>query len=266
MTPFLFGPPGHRLYGVYHAPASASKAATQVLVCPPFGQEAVRVHRLNRLLAEQLARQGMHVMRFDYHGTGESSGQDEDGSPSAWRDDILLAHEELSLRTRATRTVWFGARLGGTLAMMASALAQPAPHRLVLWEPVLDGHRYLQELGEAHAQQTFEPLMQAKAHSADIRDEVIGFGVSPDWVREIGAISMQQLAPAPSAEGVLVCERHEGLAAQLSAQQAARSRNWQAVPTPGMSIAWHVEEANGAALAPPALLQVLIASIKGEAA
>ena len=110
MTPFFFGPPDRRLYGVYHPPAATQRTTQQVLLCPPFGQEAVRVHQLYRLLADQLAREGRHVMRFDYHATGESAGADTEATVHGWRDDILMAHDELSRRTRAQTTTWLGCR------------------------------------------------------------------------------------------------------------------------------------------------------------
>lgn len=266
MTPFLFGPPAHRLYGVYHAPASVHSAKLQVLLCPPFGQEAVRMHRLYRLLAEQLARQGAHVMRFDYFGCGESAGQDEDGTLTHWRDDIVLADAELSLRTRATQTVWLGVRLGATLAMMASAVSPTVPHRLVLWEPLLDGATYLKELGEAHLAQTYDPYIQSKRPSRDVRDEIIGFGVSPTWISEMQAVSVKDLNPTCAAECIHIATKASALSTALGDQQLAKGQPWRHLTAPGPDIAWHVEEANGAALAPPELLRLLIASVKGEAA
>lgn len=265
MTPFLFGPPAHRLYGVYHAPASVHNAKLQVLLCPPFGQEAVRMHRLYRLLAEQLARQGVHVMRFDYFGTGESAGQDEDGTLAHWRNDIVLAQTELGLRTRATQTVWLGVRLGATLAMMASALSPTVPNRLVLWEPLLDGPSYLKELGEAHLAQTYDPYIQSKCPPQEVHDEIIGFGIGPTWLGEMKTLSVKDLNPASKADCIHISTKVSTQANELAQQQLAKGQPWRHLTAPGPDIAWHVEEANGAALAPPELLRLLIASVKGEA-
>lgn len=224
------------------------------------------MHRLYRLLAEQLARQGAHVMRFDYFGTGESAGQDEDGTLTHWRDDIVLADAELRLRTRATQTVWLGVRLGATLAMMASAVSPTAPHRLVLWEPLLDGAAYLKELGEAHLAQTYDPYIQSKRPSRDVQNEIIGFGVGPTWVREMQALTAKDLPPTCLVDCIHIANETSPTANALGLQQRGKGQPWRHITSPGPQIAWHVEEANGAALAPPELLRLLIASVKGDAA
>src|SRR4051812_43750768 len=65
MTPFYFGAPERRLLGLFHPSATAVRGARAVLLCNPFGQEAVRSHRVYRVLAERLARGGIAVLRFD---------------------------------------------------------------------------------------------------------------------------------------------------------------------------------------------------------
>lgn len=266
MTPFFFGPPTRRLYGVYHPPAGSHRAPLQVLLCPAFGQEAVRTHRLLRLLAEQLGRQGIHAMRFDYFGTGESSGADEEGRLSQWRDDIVLAQQELDRRTRAAHSVWLGVRLGATLALQASGTSPSPPHRMVLWEPILDGPAYLRELGAAHAKQTNDPFIQPRRPSAHIRDEVIGFGVSPEWIREVESLTIEGLASQQVEDCIHLAAKPSVQSDRLIKLQQASGRAWRQQTAPCLDIAWHTEEADGSALAPPELLRLLIASIKGEAA
>lgn len=266
MTPFFFGPPAQRLYGVYHAPESASPGSRQVLLCPPFGQEAVRTNRLYRLLAEQLARQGTHVLRFDYFATGESYGRDEEGTLTQWQEDILLAHEELSRRTRATQSIWFGARLGATLAMLASAASPKTPDRLVLWEPLLDGPAYLKELEQAHAQQTVTPYGETTTSGQHAHNEFIGFGVGPAWIAQVQAFNEDQLIPRYSDGCVHIASEPSDKAANLGLWMQSQGRPWTSLKALGPRIVWHAEEANGAALAPPELLRQLIASVQGESA
>src|SRR4029077_6329596 len=75
---FWFGPPDRRAFGWYHAPLGAPRDMAVVL-CPSLGHESVCTHRAYRPLAEQLATLGFPVLRFDYHGTGDSAGTDRDG-------------------------------------------------------------------------------------------------------------------------------------------------------------------------------------------
>ncbi|MGH6647298.1 serine aminopeptidase domain-containing protein [Aquabacterium sp.] len=267
MNPFFFGPPARRLYGVYHPPTASQRLSSQVLLCPPFGQEAVRTHRLHRLLADHLSRQGVHVMRFDYFGTGESSGADQDATLTQWRDDILVAHGELKLRTRAQRTAWLGTRLGATLAILASERCEDQPpDRLILWEPILDGPAYLRELGEAHARELYSPLLHTQRPSTTVRDEILGFGVSELWLKQLGELSIHQLNPV-CKEACIQLSRAEDATSTAHLSEACRARGaqWQHRPT-STDIAWHTEEAGGSALAPPELLRQLVAASTGNLA
>ena len=154
MKPFYFGAQHRKLFGVFHAPEDGKAARSGVVLVPPFGHEALRVHRLYRLLAERLARQGVAALRFDFYGTGDSAGDDEDADLQGWASDVGLAHRELLRSIGSDRRItWFGARLGASVALRAAPHAFPRVHRLVLWDPVLDGRAYLAQLGIAHVEQ-----------------------------------------------------------------------------------------------------------------
>jgi uncharacterized protein len=102
VIPLRFGSPQRELFGMLHRPERGT-TGTGVLVCNPFGQEAVRSHRLFRVMAERLARSGRSVMRFDYFGTGDSAGDEDDADLDAWQHDILRAHAELVERWHCGR-------------------------------------------------------------------------------------------------------------------------------------------------------------------
>ena len=144
MIPIHFGRPDRTLFGIYHE--ATEPAPTAVLLCPPFGQEAIRAHRLYRVLAERLARAGIAALRFDYYGTGDSLGDDLDGDLTGWQDDVLSAHRELVRRCQAKAVVWMGLRLGASLAALAARQAPAELARLVLCTPVVDGRAYLAQL------------------------------------------------------------------------------------------------------------------------
>lgn len=196
MLPFAFGRHERRLFGIYHRP-QATMSRPAVVLCNPFGQEAIRAYRFQRTLAERLARVGHPVLRFDYFGTGDSMGDDLDCSLDGFCQDLLTAHDELRRRSNANRFVWVGMRLGGTVALH-SAHTNPLPElaKLILWDPILDGTRYLAYLRERHVAslistydlpQTPSPLDLAQ-DSSQYRDEAIGFALSSEFRRQIETI------------------------------------------------------------------------------
>ena len=153
MNPFFFGHSAHPLYGVYHPPQVAKQAPSHaVLLCYPFGQEYMRAHRAYRQLASQLAKKGYHVMRFDYRGTGDSSGDLSDVVFSDWLDDVGVATEELKDMTSASEMSVVGLRLG---ALVAATAAEKIPDLsgLVLWDPIISGGAYQQELTDEMPEQ-----------------------------------------------------------------------------------------------------------------
>jgi hypothetical protein len=56
----------HRLFGWLHHSLSGLRADMGVVVCQPFGYEAICAHRGMRAFAEAIAAAGMPALRFDY--------------------------------------------------------------------------------------------------------------------------------------------------------------------------------------------------------
>lgn len=250
MTPLMFGPPSRRLFGLFHAAEGTRASDTAVLLCPPMGHEALRSHRFYRLLALRLSRRGVPVLRFDPYGTGDSPGDDEDGDLEGWRRDIGEAHRELVARSGASRIVWFGARIGATLALQAAASASPRIARLVLWEPVLEGPGYLAHLREKHVAELELSHAIPKAEwrrslSTDpeaFAAEAFGFGISEVLRRQIMALTPDALQMSASTELVVIAKpddatTREWVTAQTAGQRARHvpllhSMIWTSNPHP----------------------------------
>ena len=112
MTPVRFGSETREMLGFYHGPARAVADAPAVLLCSPFGPEAIRSYRMMRLMADRLSASGRAVLRFDYHGTGDSPGEDDAASLPGWAGDVCSAHRELVARSGKSSVSWVGLRLG----------------------------------------------------------------------------------------------------------------------------------------------------------
>jgi len=142
--PQLLDADARRLFAVFHATDGAPRAG--VLVCPPFLHEHALSYRLFALLGDALAAQNVAMLRFDYHGAGDSAGDDQAFSLDGARRDAALALAALRERIGGAPVVVLGARAG---AFIATALADASNVRgLWLWEPVTDGAKYLAGLRE----------------------------------------------------------------------------------------------------------------------
>ncbi len=145
-TQVWFGPPERPLYGWVSMPAGGLARGGAIL-CPPMGEEGRSAHRTFRRLAEELAEQGVVALRFDYDGTGDSSGlQDDPDRVPAWLASVEAARRHL-LDLGVTDVSAVGMRLGATLAACQAAASAPFDS-LVLWDPCLSGRTFLRE-GEA---------------------------------------------------------------------------------------------------------------------
>lgn len=143
MKPLFFGAATRRLYGVYHPPSKGGRHA--VLLCYPGIQEYNAAHWAFRRLAGMLARDGHHVLRFDYFGTGDSDGEVGGGTPERWVEDVQEAAQELKDLAGIREISLIGMRIGATAGAIASARGLEL-RRLILWEPVIDGRAYVREL------------------------------------------------------------------------------------------------------------------------
>ncbi len=117
-----------------------------VVVCNPFGYEALCAHRSLRHMAEEAAARGFAVLRFDYVGTGDSAGDDLEGDQwSDWLGSVKAAVRELRARTGVGRVCLLGVRLGASLAA-AAAVDDPDVAGVALVAPIASGRPWLREL------------------------------------------------------------------------------------------------------------------------
>jgi pimeloyl-ACP methyl ester carboxylesterase len=92
-----------------------------------------------------LAKKGFHVLRFDYRGTGDSTGTLDNVTADAWLDDVGLAVQELRDTANLNKVTVIGLRLGALFAGLG-ACRRTDVDRLVVWDPVLSGESYASEL------------------------------------------------------------------------------------------------------------------------
>ena len=192
MKPLFFkNSSGGQLYGVYHGPAKTSQSqARAVVICPPLGQEYIRTHWACKLLAKQLARGGAHVLRFDWTGHGNSSGDIvQQKSLQSWTDDLGQAVDWIREKSNASSVALLGLRFGASLAAL-TAQQRSDVNSLVAWEPVIDGGSYLHDLRAMHARMVDLWNSKTSTPNNSEKEEILGFSFSRSLLNEIEQVKL----------------------------------------------------------------------------
>lgn len=117
-----------------------------VILCGAIGHEALAAHRGWRDLGQSLATAGLTALRFDYPGTGDSVGVEQDpGGIERWVDSIVAAAAFLRAECGVTRISLIGLRLGGALAALAAERIGDVG-MLACLNPVLSGRAHIREM------------------------------------------------------------------------------------------------------------------------
>jgi pimeloyl-ACP methyl ester carboxylesterase len=202
-----FSRDGHARFGWIHEPAAETARDIALVIVPPFGYEAICAHRSLRRLAESAALAGLHAIRFDLDGTGDSAGDDlEPDRLGAWVASVADACD-LARSLGPTSIVLAGVRLGATLAALAAAKRDDVAG-LVAIAAVASGKALVRE---ARALQMAvgleEPPPGATASPADAH-ELIGFALTAETRTALSAVDLVGAAHAP-APAVIVIDRDD---------------------------------------------------------
>jgi pimeloyl-ACP methyl ester carboxylesterase len=213
MTPFYFGMGRRRLFGIYQpASVAAGGKSRAVVLCHPWGAEYVHAHRSLRLLAARMSSAGFHTLRFDYFGTGDSSGDAIEADLAGWEGDIETAIEELQDLSGAKCVVLAGMRLGATLAASVAMRRQKDVEALVLWDPVVSGEFYLRGLCVLETANG-QPSAKGPASTGGTATEfqVGGFPLTLGMAREIQSLDLsEQIQTTATNTLIVMSERHQG--------------------------------------------------------
>lgn len=237
-----------------------------VVLCNAFGQEAIRAHRMMRVLAERLSRQGHPVLRFDYFGSGDSMGEDLDADLDGWADDLLSADAHLRALSGSSSTIWIGMRLGGTVALRAAFKAPAGLRSVIAWDAVLDGGRYLDHLRARHIdtlegafslRQRPSPREIGRTASA-YRDEAIGHAIPPALRAQLEALTPADWAwPGQPASLVMLTDPDTQDGRDLSEALRANPGRASVVPVQH-GTDWTSDAAENSALVPAQALMALV--------
>jgi pimeloyl-ACP methyl ester carboxylesterase len=156
------------------------------------------------------------VFRFDYFGTGDSAGQSGEGGVSRWKADIRSAAQELRKISGVETVSAVGLRLGAALAAEA-CVEDFSLKNLVLWDPVVSGKEYMEELARMHRRYYF---FRQEQITESAPDELLGFPFPSDMRASIKEVDLFLLSQLRAEKIFLVAteerEEYPALGRQLS--------------------------------------------------
>ena len=206
-TPYFFKTKHGKLFGIYHPSIKGGSGSAKhgVLLCYPGVHEYNNAHWAFRRLAVALARAGFCVFRFDYYGTGDSEGNTSQGDVSIWTENIVSAAEELLELSDARHLSLVGMRFGATLAYLACGKKLKA-ERLILWDPVVSGTKYLEEMEHWDLGKNLWYLHPSRTRAA--HDELLGYEM-PAKLRSNIAECDLNAASSPNVKRVSILRYNE---------------------------------------------------------
>lgn len=217
MGAIFFGSSKEPLFGFYHPPRSQRARDTGILLCPPAPQEYMRTHWAFRRLADLLCRAGFPVLRFDYFGTGDSAGASDAGNLEIWRANIHTAAQELRDLGSVRKLSAVGFRMGALLAATSGVRFES----LALWEPVVLGARYMDEL--IAVQRRYLEQNPRPAWTLETRpEELLGFPLPRSLEAAIRALDLLSLELPKAARTAIFVSEAAHQFKQLSDSWSAR--------------------------------------------
>lgn len=174
-----------------------------VIICAAQGYEELCTHRPMRGLAERFAAAGMPTLRFDYPGTGDSTGDERDPARvRAWLDSIRAAANYLRGRVGVEEIAIVGLRIGATLAAIAAEELDDV-EALALMAPPVSGRAYVREIQAFSTM--FTPAPEGSPPPADADElQATGFLLSSSTVADLKALNLLKLARRPAKRVMLL--------------------------------------------------------------
>lgn len=193
---------GRSLFTWLHHQSAVGSRNHGVVICPPIGFEQLHAHRGLRHLADEIARSGMPTLRFDWHGTGDATGDDADPDRcSVWQSNVRTAIRWMKYEFGCASVSVVGLRLGAMLAALATG--DEEIENLVLWAPVTNGRGFVREMTVVDM---MSEAPRERTSSTGLIDAA-GFRIFPETAAALTNCSLLQ--SKPSCRRVLLASRFD---------------------------------------------------------
>jgi exosortase A-associated hydrolase 2 len=172
-----------------------------VLVVPPFAEEMNKCRRMVAEATNDLAEHDIASVVPDLYGTGDSGGEFVDADWLTWQDDIVRTLRWAAVQGLSISGI-LAIRLGCALTASALAAGVIGPvERTVLWQPVFDGGRFLQQFLRLRTSASL--MVDRKESIAELRTrlrsgevvEVAGYGLTTRLAADLDAAVTRDRLP-----------------------------------------------------------------------
>jgi len=170
--------PDNKVFAMVHRPPD--KVRGSVVIVAPLGYEAVGSYPTLRTLGERLSDMGFLCLRVGFPLMSNSLAVSGEDQVPAWRETVSQTVAE-ARRLSSTRVAVVGLRFSATVA--AQLAAEDGPDALVLWDPVVDGRRYVRGMR----------LLVAEQPHNDSTGDIVAAGInfSAETLRSMNATKLQ---------------------------------------------------------------------------
>lgn len=126
-----------KVFGILHLPITIEGPVPAVVVCPGFAGNKSGKYRVFVEIGQELAKNGIAVLRFDYRGAGDSEGDFSEITIESQVNDAIACLNFLrnDLRINGDRLGLLGRSLGGMISVLSASQFQQI-RSMALWAPV----------------------------------------------------------------------------------------------------------------------------------
>jgi len=190
-------------FGWLHMPKAIHRKNIAVLLCPGLKDDAMTGHRSFRLLANALALAGYPALRFDYHGTGDSTELDGAEPWADWQRSIHTAADWLLQHGGAEQIILCGLRIGATIATVVAEQRSDVVG-LILLAPVLRGRSYIRQL-------TVEANLHDKGAQAEGMLVLHELRLSRETAGFISEVDLRNVALSPDCRVIVYAQNSSSI-------------------------------------------------------
>jgi hypothetical protein len=179
-------------------------------------------------------------------------------SIEAWVSDVLAADSCLRGRFSCTKVSWFGLRVGSVVAALASVRAKRPPDKIILWDPVLNGAQYLDEVasGQQDELRIAYPT-GVEPEWAFGTGELLGFELPAKFEKELREIRPLTIARMRATQVAWLSV--DGSAARIAASDKSKQVMYSVKP-----INWSTDEALNSPVVPRDVIESALQEITAK--